>query len=330
MYVTAYDKSAYNPGGTTTSNANPGWIFGYAVGSSGALTAVSGSPYQAGVKPSALATDPTSRFIFVTDYASNELIGYTVLSTNVLSFMINGPFKTGNEPTSITIDPRGIYMYVTNSLDSTLSSYSIALPTGTPSTIVGSGCDGRKHHRYRPGVGRRRALAGPLRLHCQSSGQLHLRLQAQSRYRRFGHHAGHALPHRRDSHGGHRGSAWQPCHAVDHSVRTVNQSNSGSVKKNEKPSRDRLGFLLRNIFRIGVFTAPNTTHESRITIHGPRFFHHIRRVHPLAQLALRRLLNEVQRHQRQRDQQNVTEPWIEAAQAQRHPAHASRESGSTG
>ncbi|MGB0080341.1 MAG: beta-propeller fold lactonase family protein, partial [Terracidiphilus sp.] len=60
-------------------------------------------------------------------------------STNVLNSMINGPFKTGNEPTAITIDPRGIYMYVTNSLDSTLSSYSIALPTGTPSTIVGSG-----------------------------------------------------------------------------------------------------------------------------------------------------------------------------------------------
>ena len=139
VYVAAYDKSAYNPGGTTTSSANPGWVFGYSVGSSGAFSPTSGSPYQAGVKPSALTTDPTSRFVFVTDYASNELIGYTVLSTNTLSFMINGPFKTGNEPTSITIDPRGIYMYVTNSLDNTLSAYSIALPTGTPSTIVGSG-----------------------------------------------------------------------------------------------------------------------------------------------------------------------------------------------
>jgi len=139
VYVAAYDQSAYNPGGTTSSNANPGWLFGYSVGSSGALTAVAGSPYQAGVKPSALATDPTSRFIFITDYASNELIGYTVLSTDVLSFMINGPFKTGNEPTAITVDPRGIYMYVTNSLDNTVSSYSISLTTGTPSTIVGSG-----------------------------------------------------------------------------------------------------------------------------------------------------------------------------------------------
>ncbi|MGD1107303.1 MAG: beta-propeller fold lactonase family protein [Terracidiphilus sp.] len=136
VYVTAYDKSAYNPGGTTTSNANPGWLFGYAVGSSGTMTAVSGSPYQAGVKPSALATDPVSRFIYVTDFASNELIGYTVLATDSLQFMLNGPFKTGNEPSSVVIDPRGIFIYLSNSLDETVSAYSISLPTGTPSADV--------------------------------------------------------------------------------------------------------------------------------------------------------------------------------------------------
>ena len=136
VYVTAYDKSAYNPGGSTTSDANPGWLFGYSVGSGGALASVSNSPYQAGVKPSALATDPVNRFVFVTDFASNELIGYTVLANNSLQFMINGPFKTGNEPSSITVDPRGIYIYVTNSLDSTVSAYAIALQTGTPTTVA--------------------------------------------------------------------------------------------------------------------------------------------------------------------------------------------------
>ena len=137
VYITAYDQSAYNPGGTTTSDANPGWLFGFAAGSSGALTPLVGSPYQAGVKPSALATDPVSRFVYVTDYASNELIGYTVRSTGELQFMVNGPFKTGNEPTSIVIDPRGIFIYLTNSLDENVSAYSIALPTGTPSANIG-------------------------------------------------------------------------------------------------------------------------------------------------------------------------------------------------
>ena len=86
--------------------------------------------------PRALATDPVNRFVYVTDFASNELIGYTVQSGDALNFMVNGPFKTGNEPTAITIDPRGIYIYVANSLDSSVSAYSISLPTGTPSAVV--------------------------------------------------------------------------------------------------------------------------------------------------------------------------------------------------
>jgi 6-phosphogluconolactonase len=139
VYVAAVDKSAYNPGGTTTSNANPGWLFGYSVGSGGALTATAGSPYQGGVKPSALAIDPTNRFVYLTDYASNELVGYTVQSSGNLNFMVNGPFKTGNEPSAVTIDPRGVYIYVSNALDNSVSAFTISLPTGTPSAVIGAG-----------------------------------------------------------------------------------------------------------------------------------------------------------------------------------------------
>lgn len=136
VYVTTYDQSAYNPGGTTNSTANPGWLFGFTVGSGGALTPSGGSPYKAGVKPSALAADPTSRFVYVTDFASNHLIGYTVQSNGILDFLINGPFKTGSEPSAIAIDPRGRYIYIANLLDSTVSAYVIDLATGTPSSAV--------------------------------------------------------------------------------------------------------------------------------------------------------------------------------------------------
>lgn len=136
VYVSTYDQSAYNPGGTTTSTANPGWVFGFSVGSGGALTASTGSPYKAGVKPSALTSDPTNRFVYVTDFASNELIAYTIQSGSVLNFLLNGPFKTGNEPNAVAIDPRGKYMYVSNALDSTVSAYVIDLSTGTPSGAI--------------------------------------------------------------------------------------------------------------------------------------------------------------------------------------------------
>jgi 6-phosphogluconolactonase len=135
VYVTAYDQSAYNPGGTTTSTANPGWVFGFEAGSGG-VSAANGSPFNAGVKPTAVACEPTNRFCYVTDYASNELIGYDIESTYALKFMINGPFKTGNEPQALTIDPRGKYLYVANALDSSVSAFVLDLPTGTPSAAV--------------------------------------------------------------------------------------------------------------------------------------------------------------------------------------------------
>lgn len=136
VYATVYDQSAYNPGGTTTSTANPGWVFGFAVGSGGSMTAATSSPYKAGVKPTSLVADPTNRFVYVTDFASNQLIGYGINSGSILNFLINGPFKTGDEPSSVAIDPRGEFLYVSNALDSTVSAYAITLSTGTPTAAV--------------------------------------------------------------------------------------------------------------------------------------------------------------------------------------------------
>lgn len=138
VFVTAYDQSAYNPGGTTSSTANPGWVFSYAIGSGGALAQVGGSPFKAGVKPTAVAADPTNRFIYISDFASNQLIGYGIQSNDTLSFLLNGPFKTGNEPTAVAVDPRGRYIYVANALDSSVSAYAIDLSTGTPAAAVNS------------------------------------------------------------------------------------------------------------------------------------------------------------------------------------------------
>jgi 6-phosphogluconolactonase (cycloisomerase 2 family) len=138
VFVTAYDQSAYNPGaasGTVFSTANPGWVFSFVVGTSGSLTAATNSPYEAGTKPSALAADPRYHYLYVTDYASNQLIGYTILDGSILNFMTSGPFKTGNEPSAITIDPRGKFIYVANMLDSTISAYAITLATGNPTAV---------------------------------------------------------------------------------------------------------------------------------------------------------------------------------------------------
>jgi DNA-binding beta-propeller fold protein YncE len=136
VFVTVYDQSAFNPGGTVTSTANPGWIFGFTTGSGGALTAVTGSPWKAGIKPSAVVADPTDRFVYVTDFESNQIIGYTIQDGSVLSFMLSGPFSSGTEPSAIAVDPRGKYLYVSNALSSSVSAYAITLATGVPSAAV--------------------------------------------------------------------------------------------------------------------------------------------------------------------------------------------------
>jgi 6-phosphogluconolactonase len=136
VYATAYDKSSYNPGGTTTSSANPGWLYGFAVGSGGALTPTPGSPYNAGVKPSGIAAEATNSYLYVTDFASNQMIGYGVYSGFAVNFLLNGPYRSGGQPTAVAIDPRGRFIYISNSLDSTVGAYVIDLQTGTPSSAV--------------------------------------------------------------------------------------------------------------------------------------------------------------------------------------------------
>ena len=68
------------------------------------LSSVSGSPFFAGVNRSGIVCTPTKRFVYVTDFAQNELIAYSVVDNSALNPLINGPFKTGSQPDAITID----------------------------------------------------------------------------------------------------------------------------------------------------------------------------------------------------------------------------------
>jgi 6-phosphogluconolactonase (cycloisomerase 2 family) len=143
VYVTAYDQSSYNPGGSASCSSNcahPGWIFGFTVGTGGALTATANSPYEAGVMPSGIASAPTDLYLYATDYESNELIGYSILSNGTLNLLggSGSTTATGNEPSAVVIDPRGLFVYVSNAGDDTVSAYAITLATGALTTVVNS------------------------------------------------------------------------------------------------------------------------------------------------------------------------------------------------
>jgi 6-phosphogluconolactonase (cycloisomerase 2 family) len=116
VYVTAYDSSVV---------PNAGYVFGFSVGSGGVLTPLSGSPFAAGVKPSAIASDATSTYVYVTDFSSANVRGYAV-NTGNLTPLAGSPFSSGNQPTAIVVDPSYPYAYVANSLDSNVTAYSIS------------------------------------------------------------------------------------------------------------------------------------------------------------------------------------------------------------
>jgi len=125
VYVTAYDSSV---------TPNVGYVFGFSVGSTGALTALPGSPFAAGVKPSAIGSDSSSAHLYVTDFSSGNVRGYAIGSTGALTALSGSPFPGGNQPSAIVVDSAYAFAYVANSQDSNVTAYSIS-STGALTTV---------------------------------------------------------------------------------------------------------------------------------------------------------------------------------------------------
>lgn len=114
-------------------------IYAYSVDySNGQLTPLASNNFQAGVKPSAIISDPTGRFVYVTDQYQNLILAYNVLTNGALQSQVNGPFPTGKFPYSMVADPRGKFLYVTNYNDNSVSAYTIQAATGNPVAVSGA------------------------------------------------------------------------------------------------------------------------------------------------------------------------------------------------
>jgi 6-phosphogluconolactonase len=108
--------------------------------SSNVLTPGDGSPFAAGVAPNAIATDPTNRFVYVTDFRQNLLLSYTIKgsSSSIAPLPANSTTPTGQLPSAITVDPRGKYIYVSNYGSGTVSGFALDATTGAPSGLAGT------------------------------------------------------------------------------------------------------------------------------------------------------------------------------------------------
>jgi len=119
LFVTAYDSSV---------TPSVGYVFGFSIGSTGALTPLNGGvPFAAGVNPSAVAsaTETSGTYLYVTDSTKGDVLGYSFAS-GFLTPLSGSPYLVGNLPSAIVVDPAYPYAYVANSTDGNVVAFSIS------------------------------------------------------------------------------------------------------------------------------------------------------------------------------------------------------------
>lgn len=134
LYVAGYD-----------STTNLGYIFGFTTGSDGTLTAISGFPLQVGSLPSAIASDKSGAYLYLTDARQNVIYGYQIAG-GALTPLSGSPYASGAAPSAIAIDATTKFAVVANGQDSNVTVYSInagtlsrldTYTTGTQPVAVG-------------------------------------------------------------------------------------------------------------------------------------------------------------------------------------------------
>ena len=122
------DGLAIDPAGTYLYAANYGSnsISVLGIGSSGALTAVQGSPISdIYSSPVSLTLDPKGQFLYVANQANNNVAAYSISSSTGLPTILNvsalsntsqstGAFGTESSPSLVVGDPTGKYLFVGN------------------------------------------------------------------------------------------------------------------------------------------------------------------------------------------------------------------------
>lgn len=105
----------------------------------GVLKQVKGSPFAAGQGASAVAVDPTGKFVYATDSGSNTVSGYAInVSDGALTPVQGSPFAAEERPVGIAVDPNGKVVYVVNDRVKEVSAYAIDPKTGALTQVHGS------------------------------------------------------------------------------------------------------------------------------------------------------------------------------------------------
>jgi 6-phosphogluconolactonase (cycloisomerase 2 family) len=127
-----------------------GGVAVYSIGSGGALTPVTGTPFAAGSGTFSVALDNTGTYVYAANRTDGSISGYTIVpgaTTAALSLTpLNGsPYASGAGVQALGLDSTGKYLLaasVGGSPDLTMYSFDIAVPGKlNPATSVATGVD---------------------------------------------------------------------------------------------------------------------------------------------------------------------------------------------
>jgi 6-phosphogluconolactonase len=133
-----------------TSDNSAGGIAGFAISNTGALAAVSGSPFLLPNDPpgpgfppvDGLAMHPSGNFLYAPDPPANEVVGFAIdATTGGLTSIPGSPFPAGDQPEQVVLTPSGQFLYVSDDPGAGVGGiwgFTVNSSTGALTTIAGS------------------------------------------------------------------------------------------------------------------------------------------------------------------------------------------------
>ena len=97
----------------------------FSVGTGGALTQVTGSPFVTGAGPQSVAFSPNGGLLATANLTDSTVSVFSVGAGGALSEVTGSPFATGKGPQSVVFSPVGGLLATANRIDSTVSVFSV-------------------------------------------------------------------------------------------------------------------------------------------------------------------------------------------------------------
>jgi outer membrane protein OmpA-like peptidoglycan-associated protein len=137
---------AFGPGGDLLATLNIGGrtVSMFAVGSSGALTPVTGSPFATGTGtgPLSAAFSPGGGLLATANQADSTVSVFAVGSGGALTPVAGSPFVTGNGPDSVAFSRGGGLLAAANLNSNTVSVFAVGAPSAVIDAPAGGGAYG--------------------------------------------------------------------------------------------------------------------------------------------------------------------------------------------